>query len=163
MFPPELRGFIHCLPLMLSKKSKYAINALLYVSRHRNEERPVLASEIAGNENIPHKFLEAILLDLKNAGFLRSKRGRKGGYFLSKAPEEISLAKVMRLFDGPIALLPCVSLNYYERCEECKDERTCGIRAVFLMIRDQTLNTLENNSMAAIMERESQLRDELED
>lgn len=145
---------------MLSKKSKYAINALLYVSRHRNEERPILASEIAEGENIPHKFLEAILLDLKNAGFLRSKHGRKGGYFLKVAPEEISLARVMRLFDGPIAMLPCVSLNYYERCEECKDEKTCGIRAVFLTIRDQTLKTLEDNSMAAIMEREEALRKE---
>ncbi|WP_246141549.1 RrF2 family transcriptional regulator [Phaeodactylibacter luteus] len=143
---------------MLSKKSKYAINALLYISRRKDEERPILASEIAEGENIPHKFLEAILLDLKNAGFLRSKRGRKGGYFLKAAPEEISLAKVMRLFDGPIALLPCVSLNYYERCDECKDEKTCGIRAVFLMIRDQTLQTLEDNSMAAILEREEALQ-----
>ncbi len=143
---------------MLSKKSKYAINALLYISRRKGEERPILASEIAEGENIPHKFLEAILLDLKNAGFLRSKRGRKGGYFLKAAPEEISLAKVMRLFDGPIALLPCVSLNYYERCDECKDEKTCGIRAVFLMIRDQTLQTLEDNSMAAILEREEALQ-----
>ena len=99
-------------------------------------------------------------MDLKNAGFLRSKRGRKGGYFLKVAPEEISLARVMRLFDGPIAMLPCVSLNYYERCDECKDEKTCGIRAVFLTIRDQTLKTLEDNSMAAIMEREEALRKE---
>jgi len=145
---------------MLSKKSKYAINALLYISRHKDEERPILAAEIAENERIPHKFLEAILLDLKNAGYLRSKRGRRGGYFLNRKPEEVSLARVMRLFDGPIALLPCVSLNYYERCEECKDEKTCGIRAVFLLIRDQTLETLEENSMAAILEREEQLKKE---
>lgn len=145
---------------MLSKKSKYAINALLYISRHKDEGRPILAAEIAENERIPHKFLEAILLDLKNAGYLRSKRGRKGGYFLNRKLEEISLARVMRLFDGPIALLPCVSLNYYERCEECKDEKTCGIRAVFLLIRDQTLDTLEENSMAAILEREEQLKKE---
>lgn len=143
---------------MLSKKSKYAINALLYVARHRNEERPVLASEIAENENIPHKFLEAILLDLKNAGFLRSKRGRNGGYFLKVQPEEIGLIKVMRLFDGPIALLPCVSLNYYEKCEECVDESTCGIRSVFLMIRDHTLDTLNSNSIGAILKREEKLR-----
>jgi Rrf2 family protein len=145
---------------MLSKKSKYAINALLYISRHKDEERPILAAEIAENERIPHKFLEAILLDLKNAGYLRSKRGRRGGYFLNRKPQEVSLARVMRLFDGPIALLPCVSLNYYERCEECKDEKTCGIRAVFLLIRDQTLETLEENSMAAILEREEQLKKE---
>jgi len=133
---------------------------LLYISRHKDEERPILAAEIAENERIPHKFLEAILLDLKNAGYLRSKRGRRGGYFLNRKPEEVSLARVMRLFDGPIALLPCVSLNYYERCEECKDEKTCGIRAVFLLIRDQTLETLEENSMAAILEREEQLKKE---
>lgn len=145
---------------MLSRKSKYAINALLYIARHKDEGRPVLAAEIAEGENIPHKFLEAILLDLKNAGLLRSKRGRNGGYFLKESPENISLAKVMRLFDGPIALLPCVSLNYYERCEECKDENTCGIRAVFLLIRDHTLKTLEENSMAAILKREQELTQE---
>lgn len=145
---------------MLSRKSKYAINALLYIARYKDEGRPVLAAEIAEGENIPHKFLEAILLDLKNAGLLRSKRGRNGGYFLKEAPENISLAKVMRLFDGPIALLPCVSLNYYERCEECKDENTCGIRAVFLLIRDHTLKTLEENSMAAILKREQELTQE---
>jgi Rrf2 family protein len=142
---------------MLSKKSKYAINALLYVARHCNEERPILASEISESENIPHKFLEAILLDLKNAGFLRSKRGRNGGYFLKVEPEEISLIKVMRLFDGPIALLPCVSLNYYEKCEECKDESTCGIRSVFLSIRDTTLATLQENNLQAILKREKNL------
>lgn len=141
-------------PIMLSKKSKYAINALLYVARHRNEDRPVLASEIAEQENIPHKFLEAILRDLKNAGFLRSRRGRNGGYFLNMPPEEIGLIKVMRLFDGPIALLPCVSLNYYQGCEECRDEENCGIRAVFLQIRDQTLQTLRDNNLAKILEKE---------
>jgi Rrf2 family protein len=143
---------------MLSKKSKYAINALLYIARHRNEDRPVLAAEVAENENIPHKFLEAILLDLKNAGFLRSKRGRNGGYFMKVQPEEISLIKVMRLFDGPISLLPCVSLNYYEKCDECVDESVCGIRSVFLTIRDQTLDTLKRNNLGAILEREQMLR-----
>lgn len=142
---------------MLSKKSKYAINALLYIARHRHEDRPVLASEIAKNENIPHKFLEAILLNLKNAGILRSKRGRNGGYFLKMQAEEISLIKVMRLFDGAIALLPCVSLNYYDTCEECKDESTCGIRTVFLHIRDQTLETLRNNNLQAILDKEKEL------
>ncbi len=144
---------------MLSKKSKYAINALLYIARHREEERPVLASEISEHESIPHKFLEAILLDMKNAGILRSKRGRHGGYFLKMEPEEINLITVMRLFDGPIALLPCVSLNYYEGCDECRDEETCGIRAVFLTIRDHTLDTLRQNNIAAIMEKEKSLKE----
>jgi Rrf2 family protein len=143
---------------MLSKKSKYAINALLYIARHAEEGRPVLASEIAQHEKIPHKFLEAILLDLKNAGMLRSKRGRNGGYFLKMQPEEINLITVMRLFDGPIALLPCVSLNYYDRCDECQDEKTCGIRTVFLSIRDFTLDTLRNNTLAIILEKEKNLK-----
>jgi Rrf2 family protein len=142
---------------MLSKKSKYAINALLYIVRHTGEERPILAAEIAQAEHIPHKFLEAILLDLKNAGILRSKRGRHGGYFLKMQPEEINLITVMRLFDGPIALLPCVSLNYYERCDECQDETTCGIRTVFLAIRDFTLDTLRKNTLAVILEKERRL------
>ncbi|MCB0554390.1 MAG: Rrf2 family transcriptional regulator [Phaeodactylibacter sp.] len=144
---------------MLSKKSKYAINALLYISRHTDEERPILASEISKHERIPHKFLESILLDLKNAGILRSKRGRHGGYFLKMQPKEINLATVMRLFDGPIALLPCVSLNYYETCEECQNEKTCGIRAVFLLIRDHTLDTLRENNLAVILEREQNMKE----
>ena len=143
---------------MLSKKSKYAINALLYIARHKDEGRPVLASEISKHESIPHKFLEAILLDLKNAGILRSKRGRHGGYFLLANPKDINLITIMRLFDGPIALLPCVSLNYYGPCDECQDEATCGIRAVFIMIRDHTLDTLRANNLAMILGREKEMR-----
>ena len=144
---------------MLSKKSKYAINALLYIARHKDEGRPVLASEISEHESIPHKFLEAILLDLKNAGILRSKRGRHGGYFLQAKPEDIKLVTIMRLFDGPIALLPCVSLNYYGPCDECQDEATCGIRAVFVMIRDHTLDILRENNLALILEREQKMKE----
>ena len=118
----------------------------------------MLASEISEHESIPHKFLEAILLDLKNAGILRSKRGRHGGYFLQAKPEDIKLVTIMRLFDGPIALLPCVSLNYYGPCDECQDEATCGIRAVFVMIRDHTLDTLRSNNLAIILEREKKMK-----
>ena len=118
----------------------------------------MLASEISEHESIPHKFLEAILLDLKNAGILRSKRGRHGGYFLQAKPEDIKLVTIMRLFDGPIALLPCVSLNYYGPCDECQDEATCGIRAVFVMIRDHTLDTLRSNDLAIILEREKEMK-----
>lgn len=143
---------------MLSKKSKYAINALLYIARKEGTGHPVMTSEIAENENIPFKFLEAILRDLKNVGILRSQRGRGGGYFLNQPAEDISLAKVMRLFDGPIALLPCVSLNYYRGCEECKDEANCAIRTVFLEIRINTLKTLNDNTLAAILKREAHLK-----
>lgn len=142
---------------MLSKKSKYAIKALLYLAQRREEGSPVLATEIAEREKIPRKFLEAILLELKNAGILRSKRGRKGGYFLCQDPGEVNLAQIMRLFDGPIALLPCVSENYYKRCDECQDEVYCGIRAVFLEIRSKSLEVLLQNTLDKILATEEKL------
>ena len=141
---------------MLSKKTKYALNALVYLAKEY-EKGPVLISQIAESENIPQKFLEAILLDLKNAGILRSKKGRGGGYSLLKKPEKVNIAEVMRLFDGPIALLPCVTYKFYERCEECEDEATCGIRNVFLEVRNETVRKLKSATLASIMERENKL------
>lgn len=142
---------------MLSKKTKYAINALVYLAREHKRGEPVQISRIADSENIPRKFLEAILLDLKNAGILHSRKGKTGGYYLHKLPEEINMAEVMRLFDGPIALLPCVAHTYYERCEECRDEATCGIRAVFLEVRNQTVEMLKHATLAEIMKRTKSL------
>lgn len=138
---------------MISKKTKYAINALVYLAKENKGSEPIQISRIAESENIPRKFLEAILLDLRNAGILSSKKGKTGGYYLHKSPEEINIADVMRLFDGPIALLPCVTHTYYERCEECKDEATCGIRSVFLDVRNETVNMLKNATLAEIMNR----------
>ena len=142
---------------MISKKTKYALNALVYLARHY-KEGPVLIGEIAKKQHIPQKFLEAILLDLKNAGILNSKKGRGGGYYLIKQPEEVNIADVLRLFDGAIALLPCVTHKYYERCEECRDEATCGIRDVFQEVRNETVNILKRSTLAQIMAREEQLR-----
>lgn len=141
---------------MLSKKAKYALNALVKLTKHY-DEGPLLISEIAQSENIPKKFLEAILLDLKNAGILNSKKGRGGGYYLIKNPKDVNMAEVIRLFDGALALLPCVTYKYYERCEECRDEETCGIRRVIKEVRDETVNILKNNSLADIVEREKQI------
>lgn len=135
---------------MLSKKSKYAINALVNLAR-KYDQGPVLISDISTEENIPKKFLEAILLDLRNAGILNSKKGKGGGYYLIKKPEDVNLAVVVRLFDGAIALLPCVSYKYYERCDECKDEDHCGIRNVFKEVRDQTVAILKKNSLADLI------------
>ncbi len=129
---------------------------MLFLAK-RKEHGPVLISSIAEEQNIPQKFLEAILLDLKNAGYLNSKKGRGGGYYLIKDPEEVNLAEIMRLFDGPIALLPCVTYRYYERCEECKDEETCGIRDVFLQVRNETVEKLKASNLAQIIDRESEL------
>ena len=117
---------------MISKKTKYAIDALVFLAKQpKGEAVPI--SKIADSEHIPRKFLEAILLDLRNAGMLSSKKGKLGGYYLHLPPNEINMASVMRLFDGAIALLPCVTHRYYEKCEECKDEAICGIRDVFLL------------------------------
>ena len=138
---------------MISKKTKYAINALVYLARAKKGNEPIQISRIAESENIPRKFLEAILLDLRNAGILSSKKGKTGGYYLHKSPDEINIADVMRLFDGPIALLPCVTHTYYERCEECKDEATCGIRSVFLDLRNETVNLLKNATLTEIISR----------
>jgi Rrf2 family protein len=138
---------------MISKKTKYAISAVVYLAglEHRN---PVLISEISKERKIPQKFLEAILLDLRRAGILSSKKGKGGGYYLLKSAEEINLAEILRLFDGPIALLPCVSLNYYEKCEDCVDEEHCGIRDAFLKVRKNTLDLLKQSTVANIVEKE---------
>lgn len=137
---------------MLSKKTQYAFHALVYLAEH-NETGPVLISEIAQKKNISIKFLENILLELKNAGILSSKKGKGGGYFLLKPPEDIMLARVIRLLDGPIALLPCVSLNYYQKCETCPDEKVCGLNLVMCQVRDATLRILEYKSLKDIVHR----------
>lgn len=135
---------------MLSKKAKYAINALVYLAREYGKG-PVQIQQIAESEHIPHKFLEAILLEFKKEGMLFSKKGKGGGYYLHRHPDEVNLADVMRLMDGPIALLPCVTYKYYERCEECKDEETCGIRKVFLDVRNETVKMLKKATLSSIL------------
>ena len=132
---------------MISKKCKYAIKAILYIADKRKEKRAVMSTEIAANQKIPHKFLEGILRDLRNNGILNSKRGKDGGYTLLKKPEEINMTELMRIMDGPIALLPCVSLNYYTACSEC-DESTCRIKNVFIEVRDKMLEVLNNTTVA---------------
>lgn len=142
---------------MLSKKAKYAMNALVNLAKKYNTG-PILIAEIAQEENIPQKFLEAILLELKKAGVLSSKKGKGGGYYLIKAPSEVNLADIMRLFDGPIALLPCVTYKYYERCEECKDEEVCGIRDAFLQVRNKSVEIMKNSTLESIINREDKLK-----
>lgn len=138
---------------MLSKKTKYALHALTYLAK-KGEKEPTLIVEIAEKANIPRKFLEAILLDLKKQGILASKMGKGGGYFLRHEPKDIRLSTIIRLFNGPIALLPCVSLNYYQSCDECKDEKGCGLNKVFVDVRNETLRILENKSIQDIVDQE---------
>ncbi len=139
---------------MISKKAKYAIHALVKLARDR-EKGPILISEISKEGHIPQKFLEAILLDLKRAGILNSKKGKGGGYYLIKKPEEVNMADVLRLFDGALALLPCVTYKYYERCEECTDELTCGIRRVMQQVRDETVRILKDSTLATVLASEN--------
>ena len=114
-------------------------------------------SRIASEEHIPKKFLEQILLDLRNAGLLYSKKGAGGGYGLVKDPGEISMVQVLRLTGGPVALLPCVSLNFYQKCDECDNELTCGVRDVFVEVRNATVKILSETSIADVISREELL------
>lgn len=138
---------------MLSKKTKYAFHALTYLGKNK-DQGAILISEISEKHNISHKFLENILLELKKAGFLGSKKGKGGGYYLIKEPREIPLSRIIRLLDGPIALLPCVSLNYYEPCEECENQEQCGLNMVMIEVRDETLKILEMKTLQDILSNE---------
>jgi Rrf2 family protein len=146
---------------MLSKKTRYAIKALVVLGKNFGEA-PMQISKIASDEHIPKKFLEQILLDLRNAGLLYSKKGAGGGYGLVKDPAEIFVVQVLRLTGGPVALLPCVSLNFYQRCDECSNEATCGVRDVFLEVRNATLKILSETSIADIIRREGLLIENME-
>jgi Rrf2 family protein len=130
---------------MLSKRSQYAFKALAYLTR-RYKKGPVLISEIAAKQKIPLKFLETILLELKNAGILDSKKGKGGGYYLNKDPGSVRIATIIRLVNGPIAMLPCVSLYFYKRCEDC-DEKNCALHDMMILVRDATLNIVEKRTL----------------
>lgn len=126
------------------------MKALSYLAARR-DQGPVLITDIAEQKKIPVKFLENILLELKNAHVLESKKGRGGGYFLKDAPNKTSLATIIRIVDGPIALLPCVSLYFYQKCADCTEE-VCPINAVFIQVRDATLEVLESKTLEDIQE-----------
>jgi Rrf2 family protein len=138
---------------MLNKKTKYAFHALTYLGKQENGQ-PVLISEIAEHTRVPKKFLESILLDMKKAGILTSRMGKGGGYYLLKDPKEIKLADVIRMFSGAIALLPCVSLNYYEACAECEDEAKCGLNKIMMQVRVDTLKILATKTLKDILKAE---------
>lgn len=123
---------------------------MAYLAR-KMDGNPILISEISAQERIPLKFLEGILLDLKKNGLLESKKGKGGGYFLNKPADDITIASIIRVLDGPIALLPCVSLNYYQKCEDCIDEESCSLNRVMVKVRDKTLKVLESQSLSDLI------------
>lgn len=130
---------------MISKKTQYGLKALGYLAGQYGKG-PVLIAEIAERKNIPIKFLESILLQLKQQNILESKKGKGGGYLLAAPPKRISLAAVYRIIEGPIAMLPCVSLNFYQKCRDC-NETHCGLNRVMIMTRDATLKILEKKTI----------------
>lgn len=134
---------------MLSKKAQYALRAAAYLS-DRFGQGPVQIAEIADAKKIPLKFLENILLELRKAGILESKKGKGGGYYLKETPSAVPLAKVIRTIDGPIAMLPCVSLFFYEKCTDCEEEH-CSLNRVFKETRDATLKVLEKRTLKDII------------
>ena len=134
---------------MLSRKSKYGLKALLLLADEEGKG-PVQASELAERQRLPKKFLEAILLDLTRHGLLQSKKGRGGGYVLNRKPGDITIGQVVRILNGPLALVPCVSQTAYSRCEECIDEKTCGVHLAMKEVRDATARILDNTSLAGL-------------
>jgi Rrf2 family protein len=132
---------------MLTQRSRYALRALIFIARSGGLE-PVPISAIAADQKLPRKFLEAILLDLKNGGLVNSYRGKMGGYRLARPAGQISFGEIIRLIEGPLALVPCVSVTAYQRCTDCFEETTCVIRKVMLTVREQTANILDTTSLA---------------
>jgi Rrf2 family protein len=132
---------------MLTKKSKYALKALLVLAEEA-DAGPVHVADLAERERIPKKFLEAILLDLKRHGLLQSKKGKGGGYSLRRDPNEITVGQVIRLLDGPLALVPCASQTAYMPCAECVDEATCGVRWAMKEVRDATSKILDHTTLS---------------
>ncbi len=135
---------------MLSKKTKYGIKALTFIARQENGVKVQIAT-ISQAENISHKFLESILLTLRKSGVLGAKKGKGGGYYLLKEPRDIKMTDVIRTLEGPIAMVPCVSLNFYEKCDDCPDEEACSVHKLMIQVRDSTLQVLRNTTLSDLV------------
>lgn len=135
---------------MISQKAKYALQALITLAQ-AEPETPLRIADIAAADNIPQKFLERILLDLRNRGYVASRRGSAGGYTLLKPAERITFGEILRLIDGPIAPLPCLSMTAYRRCQDCTDEASCEIRQVFQRVAVATREVLDKTTIADAM------------
>ncbi|MBO9499444.1 MAG: Rrf2 family transcriptional regulator [Novosphingobium sp.] len=131
---------------MISNKAKYAFRALLAIAAEP-EGSALTSAEIARRHAIPHKFLEQILLDLKKAGVLDSRRGKTGGYVMLRPADTVSFGEILRLFEGPLAPLPCLSRNAYRRCEDCESEANCEIRREFARAYDASRLVLDTRTL----------------
>jgi Rrf2 family protein len=135
---------------MISQRARYALRALIALAQ-TDPDQAVLTSDLSTSCSIPKKFLEQILLDLKRHELVRSKRGKLGGYQLNKLPSQIMFGEVLRIVDGPIALLPCLSNIAYRRCKDCSDETNCEIRRVFAQVAKSSRDILDNTSLSDAM------------
>lgn len=141
---------------MITKKSKYALKALTVLAKDYERRQPLLIADIAERGRIPKKFLELILLDLKNDGILQSRKGKGGGYLLAKPPAQIKIGAVLRLSEGPLAPLPCLSQTAYRKCEECEDEATCAVRLVMRDVYEVQTKVLDAMSLQDMMDKARQ-------
>ena len=132
---------------MIAQKTRYALRSLLFLAEEQGGS-PVQLARIAETQRVPPKYLELIMLDLKKAGLVKSARGPKGGYQLSRSAEQISFGEIVRSMEGPIALVSCASVNFYAPCGDCHDEATCAIRRAFTILRDQSTAALDSISLA---------------
>ncbi len=132
---------------MLTKKGKYGLKALIYLARLEPGDL-ALINTIAETNQIPKKFLEAILSDLKKAGVVHSKKGKGGGYFLARSPEQIHIGQVIRALDGPLAPIACASHNFFQKCDDCVDEDTCAVRLTMLNVRNAISGVLDSQTLA---------------
>ena len=142
---------------MIAQKTRYALRSLLFLAEEGAGARPVQLARIAETQRVPPKYLELIMLDLKKAGLVKSNRGPKGGYMLTRPAEQISFGEIVRSMEGPIALVSCASVNFYAPCGDCQDEATCAIRRAFAVLRDQSTAVLDSISLAQGAEWEERL------
>lgn len=146
--------------MKLSKRGEYGMRALIFLASIEGEQKIVSIKHIAEHEQIPLKFLEQILLALKNSGLLKSKMGANGGYYLAKSSSEITLGQIERILDGPLAPISCVSQTAYEKCG-CPDERYCGLRLIMLDVRNAIADILDNTTLEAVVGRMDEVKEQL--
>lgn len=132
---------------MLTMKGKYGLKAMVHLAGSE-PGRPVLVDDIAAKNAIPRKFLDAILADLRNAGFVQSKKGKGGGFTLAQSPADIRIGHIIRVLDGPLAPLPCASKTAYRRCQDCADERQCAVRLMMIEVRNAISTVLDGRTLA---------------
>ncbi len=134
---------------MLSKKAKYGLQAIIYLAKEEKKNKgPIQIAELAKHEKIPKKFLEIILLEMRKQGILHSKLGAGGGYSLGKPADKITIGQIVRLLDGPLAQVSCLSKIAYHKCDECKDEKTCEIRKIMKKVHDSTARILDGTTLS---------------